>query len=196
MFIKKNSQRFNEDTMKRADDFLRKTLSMSGRELGLWSQIFERANPIEAALNAFKERFNKDLEGITKKDIEEYNQAFKEGDYNKISEIELKVLNAVVAQAPKESVNFISKGNMLERYVKFKRFVKKMNGFRYMAMLTNPATHLRNITSNFMMSIGEKTDNALTKLFQNIIKFEKGQLKYISDQEIKSRNNQIRQRKN
>jgi len=168
MWVVTNKEDFDKKVVEEVEQFLRKTLSFSGKTLGLWSSGFEKANPIFYLRKFFKHKFGKELV-LEEKDVRAYNKAIRERDYGLRNTLEEKFIKEVGSQLPSNRYKFMEKG--IDREERLRRLLlsaKKINGFRYFAMLTSPSTHLTNLISNVGITGIEKLSYGMLKIFDTL----------------------------
>lgn len=167
----KNSDSRFEKLFDKLNTYLNEQISLSGQQLSLWSRMVKESNFLLAAETDFFEAFGKPLE-IPTALRDEYKQALRERRYahedgkRSIKEIETDLTQMICDQIPDNRFNIFEKGIPLSvRWDRFKNVLSTFNSFRYMSMLSNPATHMMNFVSNVAIAGMDSAAYRIMNLF-------------------------------
>lgn len=167
---------FNAENVAYIEKLTQEQAHMAGAKLQALRQAYYKARPLNSFIEQWETEFGS-KPPIDQSLVNRYNIALLGKDYNTMLDIEQQVLEISSKALPDESINFL-KGTKEQKIKALKTLAKKFNGFRYMAMLSNPSTHLRNIFSNRAMRGLDRITQTFEGQIQKLFKFKEGQLKY------------------
>ena len=178
-------EQFNKATVKKLQEFLTLEFNLGASALSTFGSIINEALPIHTVERQMLQ------EGIEFKVPEamktRWVQAVKAGDIVTQTQVEERIKEKgreALRSAPR-SMRFWQKGlTKEERRTRYKTFIDKLNGFRYLSMLSNPATHVRNIVSNWGIRALSRTAEAFEKVFDKLVNFNENDFKYLPDQKV------------
>ena len=161
MFFVVNANSFKKSIVRQIETMYEMIVSVSASVLGYWSGLFKREMTLDMLREQFKNMFGKEL--VIDKDLEQkYLNARANNDFDKAKKYEEELLKIITEQLPDKKYNFLEKGlSMEDRAKRFALLVGKINGFRYMAMLSNISTHVLNYMSNAMLTAQDVLENKL-----------------------------------
>lgn len=161
MFFVANANSFKKSIVKQINTMYDMIVSVSASTLGYWSGLFKREMTLDMIRDQFENMFGKKLV-IDEKLEQQYLNARANDDFAKAIEYEKELLKTITAQLPEHKYNFLEKGlTMEERAKRFALLVGKINGFRYMAMLSNVSTHVLNYMSNAILTAQDILENKI-----------------------------------
>ena len=168
---------FNAENVSFIEQITQEQASLAGVQLNSLKSVYHKARPLNSFVKQWETEFGKRPEGIDQAMINDYNEALLAKNYKRLIELENEVIKIASAEMPDDSINFF-KGSISERITTLKTLAKRFESFRYMAMLSNPSTHIRNWFSNRLVRGMDAVTNFFEEKVQNIFKFKEGQLKY------------------
>lgn len=176
---------FKKSTVTKLQEFLTLEFNLNASALSTFGHIINEAMPIHTIeRQAMQEGLEFTIPDAMKT---RWVNAVKTGDIITQTEIEERVKEKgreAFRKAPRKW-NFLEKGiTKDERQRRLKNDIDRINGFRYLAMLSNPATHIRNIVSNAGIKTLSRTAEAFERLFDKLIDFDENDLKYLPEQKV------------
>ena len=171
-----------KDLYVKLDEYLNKQLSLSGQQLSLWSRMVKEANPLMGLEREFFETFGKELE-IDDELKDKYKSAIREHKFDKgedsIAAIEKEIMEKTTEQIPEDRFKVFEHGISKDvRWQRFKNLLGTFTAFRYMAMLSNPATHMVNFVSNLGIQLMDGAAYRIMNWFSAGLKDIDGQYEY------------------
>jgi len=167
-----NASKYTPETRERLTNVLRTNLSAAGRTLGLRSHYLAQYDQLRSIRGRYYELFGLEV-AIPEDTLIAYNKAGARNDTEMQSKIERMVLQDLEPKLREirggaKNINFLAKGlTKEERRRRLNNFADKITAIRYLAMLSNPATHLTNIWSNTLIKgLGMATDG-FTRMLEN-----------------------------
>lgn len=160
------------DVRKRIEDFFQKYANQAGVQLSLISQIYRRADPIGATVQELKDKYGVDIgkDAELAKLNDELKKATEAKDYNKINEANEKIVARITDLIRKQLPNYdFFSGTPADKKRKFKALINRIVAYRYLAMLSNPSTHLGNYISNYGQKQVVKLDKASQTIFEKLL---------------------------
>ena len=170
VYIMMNKDNYKSPAIrKKIEEYFQIYANQAGVQLSLISQIYRQVDPAGATITEFENTY-----GITISTDAELTQlrddlqaASEANDYNEMNrlnnEIVARISDLIRKNYPK--YDFLT-GTPAQKKRKFRLLMKNILAFRYLAMLSNPSTHLGNIISNYGQKQVAKLDRLSGKLFE------------------------------
>lgn len=155
-----NSHLYGDDPgiKQRINKIAQQTASSDARGLSLWRDVFSAYDPKKAIQDFFASTFSLKLNDS---DLENIEKAIITGDTDTIAKETIKLTQLV---SDKRSVKNV------------RNYIGKLTSFRYMSMLSSPATSARNFVSNHTMTGVNTLSEKLSKWLFRKKSMRKGQI--------------------
>lgn len=186
IYLKFRMHSFSPEVREKLMGFLAKKENISGSNLSTYGDWLIEAIPLTALEQQLKDA---GIDGFKIPDTmkNRWRRAVQSGDYQTQIRIENQTKDMVqdALENAKISKNPFAKGlTEDERKRRWSLFIEKVNALRYLAMLSNPATHIRNIISNVGITALTRTAEAFETLVDKMIQWNEGDLKYRPDEKV------------
>lgn len=184
-YINNNRVLFTKETRKMLQQFLMTELNINVSVASSYGHMFTAAQPLKAIeRQMLQEGIEFEIPDVMK---DRWIDAARSGDIETQTQVETRIAEMArekMHQFPR-TMRFMEKGiSKDERRKRFNYFIDKINAFRYLAMLSNPATHIRNIVSNAGIKAMARMSEGFEQLFNKFIKFDENDLKYLPDTKV------------
>lgn len=170
VYIMMNKDNYaSPDVRKKIEEYFQIYANQAGVQLSLISQIYRQVDPVGATITEFENTYgitlSTDAELTRLRD--DLQAASEANDYNEMNRINAEIVARISDLIRKNypKYDFLS-GTPAEKKRKFKLLMRNILAFRYLAMLSNPSTHLGNIISNYGQKQVAKLDRLSGKLFE------------------------------
>lgn len=182
-----NSNRiFNKKVIKEIQKFLTESKNLAGSSLSTFGHLMIEAHPLMAIERQMLQEYGVEFT-IPQHIKDRWIEAARLGDIETQTQVEFraKEMGRSVIQKLPSRFNFLEKGiTKEERKKRFHNFIDKVNAYRYLAMLSNPATHIRNIVGNYGIKALSRASEGFEQFFNKFIEYDEHDLKYLPDQKV------------
>lgn len=177
---------FKVETRKALEKAVAEKLNVTMSEASSLGELFAAAAPLrELERNMIQEGID-DFK-IPEKLKERWVDAARNADLVTQTEQEQKakqLARDALSKHPRKW-NFLEKGlTPEERKKRWHTTWDRINGLRYLAMLSNPATHIRNIVGNVGITAMVRAAEGFSQLFNKFIEYDGKDLKYLPEQKV------------